>query len=149
MSFPAKELPLKEQVSPMTHDEAIRIIERAGQDKYLSRELDQLREKCCLFISDVMHDVNHALAEKDKQTPALLRSKKNSSESAVSLRAAARERENQAKQRKELAEAMVIGALLNSDNPNWNPMNPKSGNHTGNGGSLLLALLKTSSDWMK
>ncbi len=140
MSLPVKEMSTRDQVLPMTHDEALQIIERARKDKFLAQDLEQLRDKCCLFVSDVMREVNQALAEKDKRTPALLRSKPSD---AVSLRGAARERESAAKQRRELAEAMVIGALCNSDNPNWNPLDPATHNSRG---SLLLALLKTSLD---
>ncbi|HEX7982001.1 MAG TPA: hypothetical protein VF616_00655 [Duganella sp.] len=138
MGFPAKERSTRHHTSAMTHDEALSIIDRASKDSYLAPEIEQLREKCCVFIGEVMHDVNQALAEKDRRTPALLRSKQSS---AVSLQAAGREREKLAKQRRELAEAMVIGALLNSDNPNWDPLDPSTGN--SDGGSLLLALLKT------
>jgi len=141
MSVPVKEMSPRDQVVPMTHDEALEIIERARKDKFLAPELEQLRAKCCLFVSDVMREVNQALADKEKRTPALLRSKPSD---AVSLRGAARERENAAKQRRELAEAMVIGALFNSDNPNWNPLEPNT--HGSGSGSLLLALLKTSLD---
>jgi len=124
----------------MTHDEALDIIERARKDKYLAQELEQLREKCCLFVSDVMHQVNRALAEKEKRTPALLRGKPDES---LSLTAAARGREQAARQRRELAEAMVIGALFNIDNPHWNPLDPATHRSTGNG-SLLLALIRSS-----
>ena len=124
----------------MTHDEALDIIERARKDKYLAQELEQLREKCCLFVSDVMHQVNLALAEKEKRTPALLRGKPDQS---LSLAAAARGREQAARQRRELAEAMVIGALFNSDNPDWNPLDPATHRSSGKG-SLLLALIRSS-----
>ncbi|EJL88984.1 hypothetical protein PMI16_02132 [Herbaspirillum sp. CF444] len=144
MSFPAKETPNRDHAVAMTHDEALRIIEHARKDKFRARELEQLRDKCCLFISEVMNEVNQALAEKEKRTPALLRSKPEPADSAVSLRTEARQREQAAKERRELAEAMVIGALMNSDNPDWNPLDPStSRNGTG---SLLLALLKTALD---
>ncbi|WP_231502451.1 hypothetical protein [Herbaspirillum sp. RV1423] len=140
MSFPVKEMSPRDHALPMTHDEALSIIEHARKDKFLAQELEQLREKCCLFVSDVMHEVNQALAERDRRTPALLRSKPGD---ALSLRAASREREQAAQKRRELAEAMVIGALFNSDNPDWNPLDPSTHRSSGSG-SLLLALLRTS-----
>lgn len=139
MSFSAKEVPAQPHASPMSREQAQNIIDRASKDSFLAQEIDQLREKCCLFIGEVMQEVNQALAEKEKRTPALLRSK---SDSTISLQAAGREREKQAKQRRELAEAMVIGALLNSDNPGWNPLDPSTAR--SGGGSLLLALLKSA-----
>lgn len=144
MSFPAKEMPTRDHGVAMTHDEALRIIEQARQDKFRARELEQLRDKCCQFISEVMNEVNQALADREKRMPALLRSKPEQAGSAVSLRNEARQREQAAKERRELAEAMVIGALMNSGNPDWNPLDPST-SRSGTG-SLLLALLKTSID---
>lgn len=142
MNFPAQKTPQTRRADPMTHEEALEIIARAQQDSYLARELDYLRDKCCLFLQDVIHDVNLALAEKEKKVPALLRSKVDS---AISLRMAAQQREELARQRRELAEAMVIGALLNIDNPDWDPIQGSARGH-GKGG-LLMALLKTSDGW--
>ncbi len=139
MSLSAKEVSAQQHASPMTREQALNIIERASKDSFLAPEIEQLREKCCLFIGEVMQEINQSLAEKEKRIPALLRSK---SDSTISLQAASREREKLAKQRRELAEAMVIGALLNSDNPGWNPLDPSTGKSSG--GSLLLALLKTA-----
>ncbi|EJN02950.1 hypothetical protein [Herbaspirillum sp. YR522] len=141
MNLPEKRLHQR-QLDPMTHEEALDIINRASKDKHLAREVDFLRERCCLFINDVMNDINLALAEREKKLPALLRGK---ADSAVSLRVAAQEREQMARQRRELAEAMVIGALANMDNPGWNPIDGTGGGK-GKGG-LLMALIKTSSAW--
>ena len=45
-----------------------------------------------------------------------------------------------AKERYELAEAIVIGTLLNHDNPDWNPMDPST-HQTGNQNALVQFLL--------
>lgn len=143
MNLPEKKPVAQRQSVSMTHEQALGIIERAQQDKYLARELDDLRDKCCLFINDLMHGVGQELAEKGKKVPALLRGKE---ETAISLRNAATRREQRARQRRELAEAMVVGALLNSDNPRWDPLDPDS--HVADRGGLLMALLKTTKGWM-
>ena len=121
----------------MTHEHALSIIARASEDRFLAREIDKLRGKCCVFVNEVMHEVTLALAA-GSQTAALLRSRQDT---AAALCSAARQREGLARQRRELAEAMVIGALLNSDNLDWNPLDPASGRSDSK--SILLALLKT------
>ena len=143
MNLPEKQPVMQRQAVSMTHEQALHIIERAQQDKYLARELDDLREKCCVFINDLIHEAGEEIARRQTQIPALLRDKE---ETAVSLRAAAARREQRARQRRELAEAMVVGALLNSDNPAWNPLDPAT--HQNNRGGLLMALIKTSKEWM-
>jgi hypothetical protein len=137
MSLPLKEIP-RNQSLPMSEEQALHIIERASKDQFLAQDIEQLRDKCCLFVNDIMREVNLALAQQDKRVPALLRSKQDT---AISLRGAARERERLAQQRRELAEAMVIGALLNSNNPDWNPLDPATDRSRG---SLLLALLRSA-----
>ncbi|WP_235471460.1 hypothetical protein [Herbaspirillum hiltneri] len=141
MNLPTQQMASPEAAFPMTRDEAMAIVARAAQDKYLAQELDHLREKCCRFVDDIMHRVNREMADQDQRTPALLQA---DACDVLSLRNAARGREKIAQQRRELAEAMVIGALFNSDNPDWNPLNPDS-RGTGQG-SLLLALLQTPPD---
>jgi hypothetical protein len=139
MSLPLHDT-ARNQGTLMSEEQAQQIIERAKQDKFLVQELEQLRDKCCYFVHDLMHEVNLTLAQQDKRVPALLRGKPEV-DSAISLRSAARGREQLARQRRELAEAMVIGALLNSSNPDWDPLDPASGRSSG---SLLLALLKSA-----
>jgi hypothetical protein len=51
----------------------------------------------------------------------------------------ARDRENSAKERRELAQDLVIGALVNIDNPDWNPLDPSTSRDSSN--STFLALL--------
>ena len=79
MSLSAKQLRSPDAAAapthPMTHDQAMEIIERASKDKYLSRDLELMRDKCYTFVSDMMDEVTLALAEKEKRTPALLKSR--------------------------------------------------------------------------
>ncbi|MPS30336.1 MAG: hypothetical protein E2576_02560 [Alcaligenaceae bacterium] len=128
----------------MTHERALEIIERAQRDKYLAREVDELREKCGQFIGDLMHEVGQEIAAKERKIPVLLR---NREESAISLRSAAAHREQRARERRELAEAVVMGALFNSGNPDWDPLDPAT--YETDRGGLLMALLKTTRKWVE
>lgn len=42
----------------------------------------------------------------------------------VALRGLSRQRQTAAAQRREVVEAFVLGALVNHDNPTWNPLDP-------------------------
>lgn len=42
----------------------------------------------------------------------------------VALRGLSRQRQTAAAQRREVVEAFVLGALINHDNPAWNPLDP-------------------------
>jgi len=51
----------------------------------------------------------------------------------------ARNRENAAKERRELAQDLLIGALVNLDNPDWDPLDPSTSKNPAD--SSILALL--------
>jgi hypothetical protein len=143
MNLP-EQRPEQAPARPMTHDEALDIIARASSDPRMALQLDQLREPCGQFIEDMMRDVDTELARREKKLPALLR---GPADSAISLRSAAQQRQRLVGQRREMAEAMVLGTLFNMDNPDWDPVRD-SARGKGQGG-LLMALIKTSSAWKK
>ena len=140
MSLVAKQLHVQESTVPMSHDDAMAIIERASRDKYLSRDLEQMRERCFSFVNQMMDEVTLALAEKEKRVPALLKSRPDEV-SVRTLRASAQQREEAARKRRELAEAMVLGALFNMDNPDWDPCDPTTHRQ---GENFLVTLLKSA-----
>ncbi|MBB5391357.1 MULTISPECIES: hypothetical protein [unclassified Herbaspirillum] len=141
MSLAAKQSHVQEPIAPMSHEDAMAIIERAARDKHLARDLDLLRDKCFSFVNAMMDEVTQTLAEKEKRTPALLKSRPEQEVTAISLRAAGQQREEAARKRRELAEAMVMGALANMDNPDWDPRNPATRHTTDN---FFMALLKSA-----
>ncbi|MFJ3044645.1 hypothetical protein ACIPEN_02335 [Herbaspirillum chlorophenolicum] len=142
MKLLAKELQPARPEPPMTAAQAKEIIDRASKDERMSAELDALRLKCCTFIDNLMRDVNLDLAEKQKRTPALLKSPQQVSQaSPTSLRSASRDREAMARKRRELAEAMVLGVLFNLDNPQWDPRDPGTARSEEN---FLVALVKSA-----
>lgn len=143
MNLPERKAAGQRQAVSMTYEQALDIIGRAQRDKYLARELDALREQCCEFVFGLMNQINEELVANERKVPALLR---NRDETTVSLRSEAARRVARSRQRRNLAEAMVVGALINSDNPGWNPLDPAT--HLPDRGGLLMALLKTSKEWM-
>jgi hypothetical protein len=138
----AERVPQSPSARQMSHDEALEVIERASRDKHMALEIDQMRERCCQFIQDMMRDVDLELGRREKKLPALLR---GMPDSVIAIRNASQQRQRVAGERRELAEAMVLGALFNLDNPDWDPVKDSV---RGNGkGGLLMALIKTSAGW--
>lgn len=138
MSVPAENLSMHKHAAPMTHKEVLSVIAGAREDRFLEPEIGKLRERCCAFVYEVMQEATIALGI-GGPTVAVLRSEEAT---VASLCSVARQREGSVKQRRELAEALVIGVLLNSDNPDWDPLDPASGRNDSKG--ILLALLNMS-----
>ncbi|WEF32224.1 hypothetical protein [Pseudoduganella chitinolytica] len=62
----------------------------------------------------------------------------------VALRALSRQRQTAAARRREVVEAFVMGALVNHDNPAWNPLDPATSRHVQD--SPLATLLTGQDD---
>lgn len=123
----------------ITHEDALNVIGRANDDSHVAREIDKLRGKYYALVNEVVREVTVALGN-GSQTAALLRS---SQDTAAILCSVSRQREGQARQRRALAEAMILGVLLNGSNLDWDPMDPASGSNGGK--SILLSLLMAPS----
>lgn len=59
----------------------------------------------------------------------------------LTLRSMSRQRQTDAQRRRELVEAFVLGALINHDNPAWDPLDPATSRKAEDSalGALLLA----------
>jgi hypothetical protein len=86
-------------------------------------------------LRELMDHVTRTLAALDtvKPAPPAVRN------GATQLAAASRDRESAAKQRRELAQDLVIGALINLNNPDWNPLDPSTSKDESS--SAIMSLL--------
>lgn len=73
--------------------------------------------------------------------PSELPSKVSGAQSMREISSASRHAAQDAQERRKLAEAIIIGALLNRDNPDWDPKKPET--HRPNYQDPLVQLLQT------
>lgn len=106
------------------------------RDPALARDLTRLQETACAALDTLIQDTAAWLG---KQTPAAAAAASSGPIDVVALGALARGRAGAVRQARELAEAFVMGALINQGNANWNPLDPATSRSGAD--SLLVTLL--------
>lgn len=120
--------------SAMTDEEIFDLIARAKTDPVAAKQAcDMQRRLYDEFEKMIQGAIEIITADEIKAEPT---SQKNVS--VVELSNAARQRASQAKQKRELAQNMMIGALINRDNPGWDPLDPSTSKRSGKNGLLAL-----------
>lgn len=105
------------------------------RDPVLARELTRLQETACAALDTLIQDTAAWLG---KQTPAAAAVSSGPID-VVALGALARGRAGAVREARELAEAFVMGALINQGNADWNPLDPATSRSGAD--SLLVTLL--------
>lgn len=106
---------------------------RAAADPATARALRYLRTQGINAVRALMKDVEASLAALEPP-----RAVTATGAGIRTLAGQARERETAARDRRELASELVLGALINIDNPDWDPLDPSTSKTTG---AAELALL--------
>jgi len=83
-------------------------------------QLDGARQHAYSTLAALVDDACILLAQRLAPPPAQAAGQID----VNALRAMSRQRQSAAAQRRELVEAFVLGALINHDNPAWNPLDP-------------------------
>lgn len=104
------------RLDDMDDDQIVDLIARAGTDPLSARTLLHLQKQACERMAASIQKVLGELNDLDK-APAKMTS---GPVSVLALAGAARQREAAGKEKREFAEFLVIGALFNRDNPDWN-----------------------------
>jgi len=107
-------------------------------DPIAARTLDYLRTQTADKLAALTDQVFSMLAPEEK--PALSKSLPTGPTNIRTLMAASRNSELSAGIRRELAEGLVTGSVINLDNANWNPVDPASS--TPDEKNLMCALLQ-------
>lgn len=120
------------RLDDMSDSQILAMIERAAKDPFTARALLHLQKQAAERMAEAVQQMTSKLsgisAAQEKKAP-------RGPISVVALASAARQREAAGKQKREFAEYLVIGALMNRDNPDWNifdasaapPTAPQSG----------------------
>jgi hypothetical protein len=135
MTNPQLTKPALSESSDTVDDEIAALIARAGQDPVAVQILSRMQGQGLKVLRELMDHVTRTLAALDtvKPAPPAVRN------GATQLAAASRDRESAAKQRRELAQDLVIGALVNLNNPDWNPLDPSTSKDESS--SAIMSLL--------
>ena len=88
----------------------------AESDPKMMEQMAWLQSQVSDAITEVIDEIAQSLSG-DSPT-------RGKGQSVQEMAAASRHAARSAQERRELAEALVIGALLNRDNPDWDPQNP-------------------------
>lgn len=105
-------------------------------DPAAQRMLETLRAQAGDTFSTLVDQVVETLAKDAEWRPAANRR----ASTMTAFRSASYQAHAAGKDRRELAEALVIGCLINIDNPDWDPFDPSTSVQVGQ--SALLALLQ-------
>jgi hypothetical protein len=132
------EKPITSPTRSSTDQELLALIARAKNDPIVAEKLASLGQQSIDALLKIVHEVTGMLSKIQPRTdnPA------SQSNSVAALASAARARAMAGKEKRELAEDLVIGALINHGNPDWNPLDPASSWEASN--NALLALLQNS-----
>ena len=115
--------PLESAQAPaMSEKEAMALLARAQADPSMAEALSKLREESLVMLEEIVREINASLPAPDKK--ADVAQEQGCANGFLALKNMSRQRESAAQQRQELAQAMVMGAILNRNNAEWNPLDP-------------------------
>lgn len=115
------------------------IIAASATDPMNRLKLEQLQAETGKLLLTTIDEV-YAMLVPDQTTPRASLSLTSGPTSIRNLMAEQRRGEIMSTSRREIAEGIVIGSLLNVDNPQWNPTDPATCNESSS--SILAAVLQ-------
>ncbi|MTV41746.1 hypothetical protein [Duganella radicis] len=130
---PAGALRLEDMSDAQLHE----MVARAATDPFTARAAQQLQKQAFERMSESVQRMLAELNSIDKKQGKLT----GGPVSVLALAGAARQREAAGKQKREFAEYLVIGAMVNRDNPDWNIFDESTAAATP-AASGLMALLR-------
>jgi len=114
LAAPPDAAPAGVRLADMSDEQILQMIARAQTDPFAANEVMHLQKQAFDSINKAIQAMIGTLAEIDPAAPM-----QNVQMSVAALASAGREREAAARQKREFAQNLIIGALLNQDNPDW------------------------------
>lgn len=124
------------RLEDMNDRQILDMIGRAAKDPFVAKEVLHLQKQA---YEAMAASVQHMLAKLNGIVPAQGKTAAGPI-SVLALAGAARQRETAGRKKREFAESLVIGALINRNNPDWDIFDTVATPQDDNNG--LLALIK-------
>lgn len=106
-------------------------------DPAMQNMIATLQEDACTTFSAIVDKTAAMLMQDVESSPATRESGPLTTQQAARLAMDSKRRGQAWQKARELAEMLVIGALINKDNPNWDPADPSTCMKMGQDGALL------------
>jgi hypothetical protein len=134
-------LPKKTQTIPpvlagISNEDLLDLVARAKTDPMVARQALDLQKKVHEAFEKIVQGAFNIIND-DEIKPE---KKGIKAVSVVMLTAEAKRRSENSKRKRELAQSVMIGAIMNMDNPDWDPLDPAT--HRRNDHNGLLALME-------
>ncbi|GGZ01665.1 hypothetical protein ACFFTM_08770 [Pseudoduganella plicata] len=125
---------------------AAALLSAAQDDPVLAHQVERAQHQAYAALAELVDEATALLSQRlgaaparpaDHPTPAPTSMPMN----VLALRTMSRQRQTETQRRRELVEAFVLGALINHDNPAWDPLDPATSRKPQDSalGALLLA----------
>lgn len=125
-------------LASLSDEQILRLIELAAHDRYAAHEVLHLQKQAIESVGRAIQDMQQALSELEPHQDVA-----SGPVSVAALTSAARARESAGRQKRDLAQNLIIGALINKNNPDWSPLDqaePPASARERNGVLALLQL---------
>jgi len=118
---------------------AAALLAAAQDDPVLAYQLERAQHQACAALAALVDDATALLSQRLSGGAAVRPA--DGAMNVLALRSASRQRQTDAQRRREVVEAFVLGALINHDNPAWDPLDPATSRKPEDStlGALLLA----------
>jgi hypothetical protein len=118
---------------------AAQLLAAAQDDPVLAHQVERAQHQAYAALVALVDDATALLSQRlGAATPPR---PEDGPIDVLALRAMSRQRQTEAQCRRDVVEAFVLGALINHDNPGWNPLDPATSRKAEDSalGALLLA----------
>jgi hypothetical protein len=114
------------------------LIARARTDPVIARQVCDLQARLFVAFEKMVQGAVDILIANEAGSGKKGGAMQGGPISVAALAGASKLRAAESKRRRELAQAMMIGALINIDNPGWDPLDPSTSKRSDKNGLLAL-----------